>query len=109
MINVVVSELWLCDDDILFSTNNLLLGLTFPRVYVIHDPVMAKVARKCRPLCPTWNKSLEERVAILPSIVALKQVTRAGILQRLLAFIRLPTCALYTPQEDTDKHQFVAI
>ena len=46
------------------------------------------------------------------SILVLKQVTRGGIvriLQRLLAFIRLPTCALYTPQENTDKHQFVAI
>ena len=46
------------------------------------------------------------------SILVLKRVTRAGMirfLQRLLAVIRLPTCASYTLHDNTDIHQFVAI
>ena len=45
------------------------------------------------------------------TILVLEQVTRAGmirVLQRLLAVIRLPTCALYTIPDITDIHQFVA-
>ena len=46
------------------------------------------------------------------SILKLKQVTRAGmirVLQRLLAVIHSPTCALYTLHDNTDIHQFVAM
>ena len=45
------------------------------------------------------------------SILVLKQVTRAGmirVIQRLLAVIRLRTCALYILHDNTGIHQFVA-